>query len=233
MGSGEFATWGSGSPPTGPGKEAEWTRWATPAGERDVLLRPTLPDRPLVLEPEWPFRLLPGAEARVFVRVPLWVRIEVRLGSGERGGSRSVKLTELPTVVMSDTWWGELHQGELAYWLPTTARRAMAPRLFAPHLGVCPLVMQNRADEDLQVEKVALRVDHLSLFASEGRIWSDESRVVYQGAEAGSRIDMTGKAPSEAGDADLVVGPRMPVQRGFTARTFDRLRALHGLGGGV
>jgi hypothetical protein len=226
-GSGEYATWGFGTPPADPAAEAEWTRWATPGGEREVILRPTLPDRPLVLEPEWPFRLLPGAEAKVFVRVALWIRVDIPLGDG----TRVVKAKELPSIVMSDTWWGELFRGELGYWLPTTARRAMAPRLFASHLAVCPLVMQNEADEDLQVNKLALRADHLSLFASEGHIWSDESTVTYRGAEEGSHIQMTGRPPKEAGDATLVAGPRTPVQRGFRARTFDRLRSFPGLGG--
>ena len=187
----------------------------------------------MVLEPEWPFRLLPGAEARVFVRVPLWIRMDLVVRTpGDPEDVRRLKLQETPAVLMSDTWWGELHSGELAYWLPTTARRATAPRLFAPHAAVCPLVLRNQADEDLRVEKLALRTSHLSLFVGEGRIWSDESRVLYQGGEEGSQIEMTGQPPSEAEAAELVSGPRTPIQRGFRARTFDRLRALPGLGGG-
>jgi hypothetical protein len=225
--SGEYATWGFGTPPADPVPDSRWTRWATPGEERNIILRPTLPDRPLVLEPEWPFRLLPGAEAKVFVRVALWIRVEIPLDDGVR----VVRVKELPSIVLSDTWWGDLFRGELGYWLPTTARRSMAPRLFAPHLAACPLVMRNESDEDLQVDKLALRADHLSLFASEGRMWSDESSVTYRGLEEGSQIDMTGRRPAEAGDATLVAEPRTPVQRGFRARTFDRLRSLPGLGG--
>jgi hypothetical protein len=232
-GSGDLATWGFGSPDPEPPTDAEWSRWATPGGEREISLRPLLPERPVVLEPEWPFRLLPGAEARVFVRVPLWIRMDLVVRTpGDQENVRRLKLQETPAVLMSDTWWGELHAGELAYWLPTTARRAMAPRLFAPHAAACPLVLRNQADEDLRVEKLALRTSHLSLFVGEGRIWSDESRVLYQGGEEGSQIEMTGRPPSEAEAAELVSGPRTPVQRGFRARTFDRLRALPGLGGG-
>jgi hypothetical protein len=83
------------------------------------------------------------------------------------------------------------------------------------------------------VEKLAVRTSHLSLFVREGRIWSDESRVLYQGGEEGSQIQMTGRPPPEAQGAELVSGPRTPIQRGFRARTFDRLKALPGLGGGL
>lgn len=221
---GDLATWGYGEPPPSPAESAEWSRWATPSGERRIGLHPVLPDRPVVLEPEWPFRLLPGAEAKVLVRVPLWIRIELVREEG------SLKVQEIPAVTLSDTWWGELDQGELAFWLPTTARRAMAPRLFAPHVAVCPLLVRNEADSELGVEKLALRVAHLSLFHLEGRIWADESRVRYQGGEEGSRIEMTGRPPEEAAGAALVSGPRTPVEKGFRARTFGWLRSLPGLG---
>jgi hypothetical protein len=224
-GSGDLAGWAAGSPAPEPPEEVEWSRWATPAGEREVLLKPALPDRAVVLEPEWAFRLLPGAAARVFVRVPLWIRIELAV-SPESGEGRTLLLEEVPAVALSDTWWGDFESGELAYWLPTTARRAMAPRLFAPHVAVCPLSLENRAVSDLRVEKLAFRVAHLSLFAHEGRIWSDESRILYQGLPEGSGIEMDGQPPPEAAEGTFLSGPRSPVQKGFRARTFDRLRAL-------
>jgi len=264
IGSGDPGTWGYGSPPPEPPQGAEWSRWATPGGEREIVLRPALPDRVVVLEPEWAFRLLSGSEARVFVRVPLWIRIDLRVGPGAepadtqpaytqpadeqptgeppRGGQspgpgpisgtgRTLKLQETPALVMSDTWWGEYYQGELAYWLPTTARRVMAPRLFSPHMAVCPLLMQNQSADELRVEKLALRVAHLSLFVHEEHLWSDESRVLYQGDEEGSQVDMAGRPPAEAETGLLVSGPRTPIQRGLRARTFDRLRAFPGFGG--
>ncbi len=207
--------------------ELSWSRWATAAGEREVSVLPILPDRPLVLEPERPFRLLPGANVRVYVRVPLFARI--RLATSEEEGGPLLR--EAPTLALSDTWWGEVTEGELCYWLPTTARREMREELFAEHLAVCPLLLKNGARGDLRVEKLALRVEHLSLFAHDGHLWTDEARVTYQGDAEGSQIEMAGRAPREAKGGRLVAPPRSPVPRGFRARTFDRLRAIHGLGG--
>jgi hypothetical protein len=49
--------------------------------------------------------------------------------------------------------------------------------------------------------------------------------VRYQGEDAGSRIDMSGRPPEEAPDAELLADPEEPLTRGFTARTFARLRS--------
>ncbi len=206
-----------------------WSRWATPAGERELLIRPILPERPLVLEPERPFWLLPAAELRIYVRIPLFVRIELPAPGGHEGAL----LEEVPAVALSDTWWGDFMTGELCYWLPTTARREMRTELFADHLAVCPLVLTNRSSGDLRVEKLALRVAHLSLFVHEEHLWTDEVTVRYQGDAEGSQIEMAGRAPVEARSGVRVGKPRSPVPRGFRARTFDLFRTLPGMGGAL
>jgi len=208
--------------------DAAWTRWATPGGEREIMLQPVFPDRAVVLEPEQPFHLLPRASARIYVRVPLWIRIQLPLAASP---TATLLLEETPTVSLSDTWWGGMAEGELAYWLTTTARREMRPELFQPHLAVCPLLVTNGANADLRVEKLSLRVAHLSLFAREGELWSDECRVSWQGEGEESRVAVGGQPPAEAPDAVAVTAPRAPVQRGLRARTFGRLATLSGLGG--
>lgn len=218
-----------GTPPPEPPADVGWSRWAPPAEEREVALRPALPDRPLVLRPERDFTLLPGAEARIYVRVPLWIRVELR-----RPGSTAadaMPLLELPSTELSDTWWGGFFEGELCYWLSTTARREMRSDLTASHLAVCPLSMVNRSATDLAVQKLAFRVEHLGLFSSGLGIWTDTSIVSYQGDEEGSQIETTGRPPHEAGEAQRIADPRVPAGRGFRARTFMKLKELPGMGG--
>ena len=206
---------------------AAWSRWAAPEAIDAVHLRPVFPDRQVVVEPEVPFALLPSAEAKVFVRVPLSVRVTT--GSPDD----PITLIEIPTVALSDTWWGDFLDGELSYWLHTTARRRMDPSLLQPYRAICPLLLSNRSAAELKVEKLTLRVAGLSLFKGGegvGGLWADTSRVRYLGDSEGSQIEMSGRAPEEAGDARRVCPPLQPLPRGLKARTFARLRSLPGVG---
>lgn len=199
------------------------TRWAL--GPIDsVEVSPLMPDRPLIVEPDEPFWLVAGAEARIYVRVPLRVHVEAV-------GGRRYTLLEEPTLVTSDTWWGTLEEGELCYWLPTRARRRWSDDLVEPHLVACPLRLVNRSEDDLHVDKVALRVAYLSIFRVGGALWSDETRVLYTGEAEGSRLEMAGRAPDEAPEATRVAHPVERMGRGFRARTFRRLREITGLSG--
>ena len=212
--------------PEPPPEEEGWVRWPVPEGTGSLRLSPVFPPRTLVVKPELSFRLLPRSGARIYVRVPLWARVEAT------GGDRDVTLTEVPTVVLSDTWWGEFTDGELCYWLPTSARRSAGSDVFSPHQAICPLDLSNRSEKELEVEKIALRVAHLSVFRGEQGFWSDVTRVRYRGESEGSDIEVSGKPPQEAAeDVRRVASPRTPLSKSFRVRTFSRLRTLSGLGG--
>jgi hypothetical protein len=197
----------------------KWTRWAASRWDGRILLTPSFPDRPVVVELESAFRLLREAEARIYVRVPLWAHLHI-------AGDEPTSLIRIPTLDTSDTWWGSLDEGELCYWIPTSARRSYEAGLFQPHLAMCPVQLQNHSDDSLPVERIALRVAYLSLFAEGAKLWADETRVAYSGEPEGSRLDIGGEAPPEAKDAKLLELPRMRMARGFRALTFAGLRAL-------
>lgn len=221
---------GGAGPPSPEAPEApaapeteEWTRWAVPDGSAVLRLSPAFPDRPLVVEPEQAFHLLRGARARIYIRVPLWVRVELL-------GRHETVLTEVPTTLLSDTWFGDPTEGELAYFLPTSARRTISPELFEAHRVICPLHLSNPSGDDLLVQKIALRVAHLSLYRSAEELWSGETRVQYQGDAVGSTLRMAGGPPQEAPDAERLAEPRTPLDRSLTARTFARLKHMPGFG---
>jgi hypothetical protein len=191
-----------------PGPADEWMRWAAPP-DFEVGGSPILPDRPVVVAPEVPFDLPPGARARIYVRIPLWARITFADGP-------DVTLSELPSIVMSDTWWGDFGHGELGFWLPTRARRRVDAEAFEPHLVVCPL-------------ELAVRVMHMTVFEASGRLWSNEMKVLYERDLEGSRIDVEDGPPGEAGEANALTDPREKPERGLRALTFGRLKQAAGL----
>lgn len=226
----------SGGEASPPDESRAWSRWALPAPETrssarpdasnadggkaplpSVVLRPALPDRPLIVQPDVPFSLLPRAEARIFIRVPLLIRVEVELPNARV----PTLLRTLPTLELSDTWWGGFLEGEPCSWLPTTARRLVTDDLLEPHLVICPMVLVNQSRSDLRVEKLCLRVEHLSLFADRRGFWADESRVRYHGDAEGSQIDMSGHPPEEAKSPVRISAPPAPA-RGIRAMTFSR-----------
>ena len=200
----------------------DWRRWASADDGFPVVVRPALPSTALVVSPEVPFSVAPRASARVYVRVPLVAQVVL-------ANPEETLLHEVPTVVMSNTWWGDFVEGELCLWLPTTARRSLEPEHFQPHLVVCPVYIENHSDGVLEVDKSAVRAFHLSIFNADGRLWADQTHVTYSASEDGSEIQMSGSPPAEVPDASLIVPPQVKIPRGLRARTFARLKSLSGM----
>lgn len=196
-------------------EDLEWARWAPKDPVDSVKIMPAFPDLPLVVNSEFPLRVNPGGSIQIFTRIPVWVRISI--------GKKDIVLTELPTIKLSKTWFGTPMEGELCYWATTKARRSLSNVERKPYLVSCPIQITNKTETDLDFEKFCFRVERLKIFTYREELWSDETRIVYQGEEQHSDISMSGRLPKGMENARLISPPRKPMQRSLATRTFKKI----------
>ncbi len=197
----------------------EWMRWAFKQKNPGLTITPIFPDRPLVVQPEASFRVAEDAKVRIYIRVPVWVRISL-------SGSTKTILHEIPSVVLSNSWFGDFVEGDLCYWLSSGARRTIEPDPARNYMAICPLILLDRSPEDLNVEKICLRASNLSIYEADGQLWSDETTITYKGKTEVSQVDVSGKAPKEAASAKCISEPRVKSKKSFSARTFASFKDL-------
>lgn len=204
--------------PDRPGSDdpSRWTRWAVCTGVESVSLVPRLPQLPLLVEPEAAFHVVPGAEARVFLRIPISVSVFVK-------DQKEQELTSFPTEVLSQTWFGETDSGELCYSLPSAVRRKPLEGL--DESGVqAPVIIRNESNEILEVTRICLRVEGLAIHRKDGQLWANETVVRFQGGIHSSRIEVIAGPPPEAAGGEKLVAARELGAREMVARTFRSLR---------
>lgn len=202
--------------------ESDWDAAAPVNLERFVFrqtaaaieLAPMLADRPVVTRPVMPFYLSGGEEATVYVSSPLWVRIAA-------GG---VLLKEIGTQRPSDTWFGpSTRVGEVCYASRTHCRLSADELPWRPYRAVTPLLIRNRNQQPLLIDRLNLPVGYLSLFTSEqGTLWTQTVTIRRdQGADA--VMDVATAPPLEAGATQLVSRPRSEPEKGGVIRAFTSL----------
>lgn len=199
----------------------KWRRFAYPSPPKTIQMAPRMPDRPLILAGETQFDVRPGARVRFYVAVPVWISVRIP-------GADPEVLLEHPTSVLSSTWFGDFFEGEHCYWTPTRARTDPAKLPKANYLVTCPIEVINRSADPLLVDKLALRVQHVSIFLDEERLWSDETKIAYLGGGEFSKIQWSGKPPKEVKGATRLAEPLVAARKGLTAWTFDRIGNLSG-----
>lgn len=198
----------------------KWMRWALKSGNANLKIQPAFPNLPVVIQPEYSFRLMRGSSARFYTRIPVFIQVR-DMDEGD------LLITEIPSHNLARTWFGTFIDGEICYWFKTTARRELTEDVYRPYLCVCPITIINESEEELYVDKVSIRGEQLTVFGDGKSLWSDEMTIKYKGGKDFSDLIVTGVPPQEAPNATLLNKPRNPVSMGLARRTFRKLHDLH------
>ncbi|MHC5037002.1 MAG: hypothetical protein ACYTHM_06790 [Planctomycetota bacterium] len=202
-----------------PPPETDWARCAT--GETGTRLKflPVLPDLFLSTKLEAPLRILSGARIRLFIHVPVWVRILLPEKQG-------CILGELATRVLTRSWTGDVTGGEPCY-----AKRSRAPTTvdegnLPPESVTSPVELVNRAPDDLTVENILLRLPYLGIYTARGTLWTDTTHIIYKGPGEFESVQEDGTLPVECAGGESLSVPRARPRAGLAALRFSPLKAI-------
>ena len=207
-------------PSTPPADGVHTERFAVRETGAAVQLRPLPADRPVVARPKTPFRVQPGHSSRIFISSPLWVEVA--------SGDDPLPLREFATRRMSDTWFGATtRDGDLSYALKTSARTNLEELPRVAYRLVTPVVIDNRAETPLVVDRLSLPVPFLSIYGTPGGdAWSEEVHMVSSEEGEMAELDLRSGPPAEAEGADRVSEPRRVAEQGHLFRAFGSLLGL-------
>lgn len=209
-----------GAQPPKHGAKEEEVR--VPGRFAELEVRPALPDRPVVVQVEIPYRLDPGNETSIFVRVPLWLQLF------EQGSQKP--LVDLPTVVLSGTWFGRFTEGELSYWISSSARTEIEPDPARPYLAITRAVLRNTSRDPLRVDTLCLRTAFLALYDDGEQLWSEVLEISYKGVAYFSQVRKVARSSQPHGKGKLTAAARETSRRSVTAKSFALRGELPGLG---
>jgi hypothetical protein len=201
--------------------DLSFNRWVVGADLSTVRFIPAMPDRSIVVRPAVALKIPAGRDALFFTSIPVWIRVTV-------GPSEDITLCELPSTVLSNTWFGEPIAGQLCYALRTRAVRTLEE--IDPHAysAVCPISVRNHAPRELNFERLRVQVEHLSVYLGPDRLWTNELEVRFQGEEHSSQVTIGREAPEYAEGLTKVCDARQPVEKTLLGQSFSVLRSLTG-----
>lgn len=195
------------------GDDLRLFRFVAPPGDEFRLL-PALPDRPVVVRSQEPVLILPGSTASFYISCPLWVQLWF-------AGATSPTM-DRPVFRPSDTWFGpNTMDGELCYASRTSARQSLEDLAARPHRAVAPVRIRNHASTGLELTRLKLPVQQLSLFASRpGALWTERVTFKRDDKTVGAQALLSNQPPAGV-EVTLLARPRHPLKRGFFVDAFD------------
>lgn len=198
--------------------EAEtYERYAFKGADDFVTLRPMLADRSVVVCPVQSLFVPSGEETTLYLSSPVYLNLQV--------GHPPVTLRELPMLVLSDTWFGpNTRNGELCYAGKTLARQEVSNVPRRVHRAVTAVHIRNEAPSSLPLDKLSLPVPVLSVYgAKDGSLWTQGVSLVRSNHSDLAEMKVDKAPPRQAGQVEMISGPRRVHERGALVRAFDVL----------
>jgi hypothetical protein len=198
-----------------------WERWMLGSSVKQAGIVPVMPDRPLVIRPDMTTRIPSGHTVSFFITIPVWVRIT----SGEKN---PIQLCEIPIVILSDSWFGDIPSGEFCYSLYTDLRRTLDDTAICPYEVVCPVTIKNNSKLELTFQRFSLYVPNLAIFQGKSRLWSNQVSIVFQGETQESQIHISEKKPDIEAIEYLLSAPREKMDKNLVKKSFELFKTIAG-----
>jgi hypothetical protein len=181
-------------------------------------LKPQLADRTIVTRPSTLIVLAPGEQVTLYISTPLWVQFEL-------GGKRGSVIEEFAINRPSDTWFGtSTRVGELCYASQTSGRLNLENLPVRPSRAITPLNVINHGEDKLLLERIALPVPLLSLFATpEGILWTQPATLIREDDGGLAELKLGKEAPKEAEGAVRINKPRKQPEKSMLVRAFSSI----------
>lgn len=189
-------------------------RVAVEDGAGVVRVVPRPPHRALVARPQLPLTVPSGTTSRVYLGIPVWLQIE----------ADGVVLHELPSITLSDTWFGTPLDGELCLATRTRLSMALDEMGRRAYRAVCTVDIENGGDEPLVLERLRLPAPSLPIWCDDdGMLWSSPVRLIRQKGEDMAEVQIRDRAPDEASGVRRIGEPRQPHGNGLVSRVFNAM----------
>lgn len=199
-------------------EDLSWTRWSYGEELSDVMLRPALPDRPLVVKTRDLCIIPPGCRATFFLGVPVRVAVAHRSGQGA-ARSEHHEVLQVSSRALSDTWFGDFFTGQLCYSLPAMAAAAWEELDLSPLDAACAFTIFNQSESDLPLKQICVDVSQLAIYLAKGRLWANEVFVSYKGEDEPARVRFGGGPPKSLGPPSLMRPASAPADQSLLQRT--------------
>ncbi|MEX0327046.1 MAG: DUF432 domain-containing protein [Puniceicoccaceae bacterium] len=193
----------------------DWSNLLFHEAPREFCLRPTVPDRPVVVKPAHPVTIPRGESGQFFVQVPVFLQVMIL------SGRKEVELGTISTQTLSDTWFGIVTEGDLCYTVPIPAGMDFEELEPHAHHIVFPVEVENHSDERLVVEKLCLRTAYATLYSGVEHLWGSTVKIRHEGGFKGTTIHYSSEVPDYEKSLNEVSKPLKREERGLHRLTFS------------
>jgi len=181
--------------------------------QAELELKPVLANLSLASKLERTLYIPGGEEILLYVSSPVWVRVQT--------GKSRIILAEIPTFILSDTWFGpNTCEGELCYAGHTYCSPHLKDIPSGPDRIISPMLIKNAGVTTLKLENISVPLPYLSVYSdAENFLWT-EQLYVYREEDSGPEVEIAKGPPKALNEITLLTEARKTINNSTGIKQF-------------
>jgi len=179
-----------------------------------------MPAKPLVFKGAGLY-VLPEQKITIFLKIPLAFQIYFSKVQPEN------LLKEIIYKRLSDTWFGEPDSGEPAFALGNEFFHQMDEIKITDLEAICPVIIENNSTTILNLQRVIIRDENVTLYKNEDKIVTSTVHVEYKGNDIASSVDYRYSKEYNGEKQEILAKPRNNSGKGLMNINFHFIRNIY------
>jgi hypothetical protein len=185
-----------------------------------LIIAPALPAKPLVFKGTG-LNVLPNQKLTFFLKIPLGFQIYFSKIQAEN------LLREITYKRLSDTWFGEPDSGEPAFSLGSEYFLDIDEIKINGLEAICPVVVHNSSSEILNVQRLIIRDEHVSLYKNAGKIVTSVVNIEFKGNDVAGEVDYHYSKQYNGEKQEIIAKPRNPSGKNLLKLNFHFIKNIY------
>nr|WP_321485801.1 DUF432 domain-containing protein [uncultured Draconibacterium sp.] len=186
----------------------------------NLILTPALPEKPMVFKSS---RIIISPKQRLtfFVKIPLILQVYASKKQDEN------LLAEFPLQHVSNTWFGEPVNGEVAFALESDHYLDFKTIEADERFAICPITIFNNDKAALEIERLIIRVDQMHLLKFGNHLVTSQVKLEYRGKDHLSSVSYGFAKAFHGENHEIVAKPRNPEGKSLLKINFHFIKNIY------
>lgn len=185
-----------------------------------LIIVPAMPAKPLVFKGSGLY-VLSGQKITIFLKIPLAFQIYFSKTQPEN------LLKEITYKRLSDTWFGEPDSGEPAFALGNEFYHQIDDIKITDLEAICPVIIENNSPIILNLQRVIIRDENVTLYKNENKIVTSVVHVEYKGNDIASSVDYLYSKEYNGEKQEILAKPRNNSGKNLLNMNFHFIRNIY------
>jgi hypothetical protein len=187
----------------------------------NLIVVPALPDKAVVFRNNKNIKISAGESTRLFFTIPLTLQFYFDEVKDEN------RLIEVPTKRLSDTWFGEMDNGEPAYSIGSTYYNSFAEVDAKVWEAVASVEIINNTFGVLDLQRLILRVEEFNLYRKDDQILTNHVTIEFKGQEQVESVNLSTRDDLHGQKFELIAHKRLSDSKKLLRRSFFFIKNIY------